>query len=646
MLKDYQLDSWLTEVNNLWSTARHERQKYDQLVHRHYAPQLNPKLGAELDDYQTADLEDCEHDVIDILTMNPTRFGSSPVELSGDAQHDAKDAVLWAARTWDIENQGRWIDRAIAAGQARYGFKWMRMLCHDQPEPETTDLKQRKAELEKRTHPWYFESVADLACGTIMRSNQVQAIVYDYKVPYLAAREDYAVDGTQIDKDAGTTYYPTIANDGKLGWLSEDVTVDTSSQLSREVRVTICEYRDWDNLCPICPDHHPLWSGMEVIRNSTTANPSGGLKVHEYTLPYRHAPTLRLIAGRTNALDAADPHFYFRPLNFKLFVAATVMNWAKATLHTLANRDSSTERVYLDASSIPTEAIPRLPDEFWQSPVMQVPETNSGEITISKGKLYQWPVNASQLLIKVYDEAKLEFEQAKPNKWLRGENFTEAAQGTGTANVIGAEQAHLPFDWPLSQTDDFILKCKEDQWHAIRLRDYQSPKDAETPYYATLTGNEHTMRGGAKSNQRVYVTASKLSHDFGLYLETSKETPQGKEKKRQAAIQGKQAGVFDSFQVLRLWDFDDVEGQMELLEEERKRELLQPKQDQVFQATIDMVLAEMWDIDPSLLTPMPVVSPPSPVSPVGRPRQSPTPNVNPPPVSQPTGGTSAGAGAL
>ncbi len=47
-------------------------QRYDNLVHRKLRPTLNPKLGAEADDYATADLEDCEQDVIDILTMKPS----------------------------------------------------------------------------------------------------------------------------------------------------------------------------------------------------------------------------------------------------------------------------------------------------------------------------------------------------------------------------------------------------------------------------------------------------------------------------------------------------------------------------------------------------------------------------------------------
>jgi hypothetical protein len=632
-ISEAKVDSYLREVQALWSTAVSERQKYDNLVHRKSKPLLNPKLGTEVDDFRTADLEDCEHDVIDILTMSPTRFGGAPLDVSTDVQQDVKDAVLWAARTWDIENQGRWIDRAYAAGAARYGWKWIRMLCHDEPESTSESLAELKEEYKSRPHPWYFESMADLACGTIMRSNQVQAVLYDFEIPYLAAKEEYASEGNLH-----------IANDGTLGWLGEDAKVDTTTDITSKVRVTICEYRDWDNLCPVCADHHPLWSGVEIVRNSTNSKPSSGLKVNEYTLPYRHAGTLRLIAGRTNDLDKGDPHFYFRPLLFRLYVEATVMNWAKATLHTLANRDSSTERVYLDASTIPSEAIPRLPDEFWSSPVMKTPEVDSGEITVTNGKLYQWPVQASQMLLKVYDEAKEAFERAKPNRWLLGENFTEAAQGTGTANVIGAEQAHLPFDWPLSQMDDFIIKAKEDQWHAIRYWDHESPKGAETCYYATLTGNERVRGMRADSNKRVYVNSTKLSHDVGLYVETSKDTPQGKDKKRSAALQGKQAGIYTSQQVLRLWDFDDVEGQMILLEQERAYEMMRPKQDQVFLNTIDVILAELWDVDPSLLTPMPVVSPPEPVSPPGRPRQSPTPNVNPPAITQPTGGAMPGGG--
>ena len=646
MVKPTQVDTWLREVQSLWSTAVSERRKLDNLVHRKSKPFINLKLGAEVDDFRTADLEDSEHDVIDILTMSPTRFGGAPLDVDTDVLQDVKDAVLWAARTWDIENQGRWLDRAYAAGAARYGLKWLRMLCHDQSEPDTDDLDKRKKEYQQRPHPWYFESMADLACGTITRSNQVQAILYDYEVPYLSAREDYATDGLKIGKSKDETYYPTVQNDGKLGWLAEDIAADTSSQLGHKIRVTLCEYRDFDNLCPICPDHHPMWSGIEIIRNASNADPSTGLIVQEYTLPYRHAGTMRLIAGRTNDLDKDDPHFYYRPLLFRLYVEATVMNWCRATLHTLANRDSSTERVYLDASTIPSEAIPRIPDEFWQSPVMKTPEVDSGEITVTQGKLYQWPVQASELLMKVYDEAKEAFEKAKPSRWLLGENYTEAAQGTGTANVIGAEQAHLPFDWPLSQMDDFIIKCKEDQWHAIRYWDRDSPKGAETYYYATLTGNEHVRGMRADANSRVYITASKLSHDIGLYAETSKDTPQGKKEKRQAALQGKQAGIFTSQQVLRLWDFDDVEGQMIQLEQERAYEMMRPKQDQVFLNTIDIILAELWDVDPSLLTPMPVVSPPEPVSPPGRPRQAPTPNINPPPITQPSGGAAPGTGGF
>lgn len=635
MITDSQVDTWLKEVKTLWSPAWDHRAKLDRLVHRQYSPALNPKLGAEVDDYQTAALESSEFDVIEILTMSPTRFGGAPLDVSTDTLSDVKDVVLHARRTWDIENAGRWIDRAYAAGAARYGFKWIRMSCHDHGEPETDDLKERKKEFEGRPHPWYFESMADLSTGAIMRSNQVQAVISDYEIPYLTAREVYARE------EDGVTQYPTIVNDGSIGWLSED-TIPESSTLSKKVRVTVCEYRDFTKPCPICADHHPLWSGVEIVRGGLDSKSHTGLRVQEYTLPYRHAGSMRLIAGRTNALDANDPHFFFRPLLLEMYVEATVMNWVTATLHTLANRDSSTERVYMDETTIPAEAVPRIPEEFWQSPVMQVPEVGSGEIPITRGKLYMWPVQASQMLVKVYDEALARFERAKPSRWLLGENYTEAAQGTGTANVIGAEQAHLPYDWPLSQIDDFIIKCKEDQWHAIRYWDNEAPKGAEVDYYATLTGNERVYGIHSEANRRVHINASKLAHDIGLFVETSKDTPQGKVQKRQMAIQGKQAGIFTSPQVLRMWDFDDIEGQMIMLEQERAYQALRPKQDQVMLNTMDIILAELWDIDPSLLTPMPVVSPPSPVSPVGRPRQAPTPNVNPPAITQPGGGANPG----
>lgn len=636
------VERWLSEAKPNFATLIKERQTYNDLVHRKLHPMLNPKLGAELDNYRTADLEDCEQDVIDILTMNPTRFGSTATE--GDAHKDAKDAVLWSARTWNIENSARWIDRAIAAGQARYGFKAMRMLCRDLPEPSTADLKERRKELERRAHPWYFESVNDLSLSFIRRANQTEAVLYDYEIPYLSATDEYKVTGDSLGKDykADLHYYPAITQ-GKLGWMADDVPVD-SSLSGHKLHVTLCEYRDYDNTCPICPDAHPLWSGVEIIRDSSFKD---GLIVQEYTLPYRHAGTIRIIAGRTMPLDSDDPHFLFRPLLFRLFVEATVMNWALATLHTLANRDSSTERVYMDLSSIPSEAIPRLPDEFWNNPTVKLPESGSGEVPLMQGKVSMWPVQASQMLLKVYDEARVRFEAAKPNRFLLGENYQEASQGTGTANVLSLQQARLPYGWPLTQTDDFILKCKEDQFHAIRLWDHEAPDKAETPYAATLTGAEHLIKGKAESNRKVYVTARKLSHDFELKLLTENETLQEQQLKRQMAIQGKQAGIITGEQVLDEWGYHDTETQMSLLREERVYEQNLPLKDQAQQNIMRMWYAEMADIDPALLATQPIMEPEPPVSAPGRPKlEGSEASVRLPATQGVSGGTSPTGGAF
>ena len=590
-------------AQDAFANFKKKREQYDSLVHRDLEPVLDPRMGSETAKYKTPDLEEAEQDFMDILTMNPTRFAGNPGAEGTRAQSAMEDAVLIAARTWATENKGRWIDRSNAGGQARYGVNLMRMLHNPIEEPDVEGYKDRDEALADQPWPFYFEDAVVLGAAWLPVKGKHDFIVYEYEKAVVSG-DEILVTGKQLNKGKkGKTYKDdaqyraAVDSVGKLAWFGDDEVLDKSAW-DKKLKGWIIEYRNPEKECPICTDKHAMWCGVEYLCADGEAFEDAEI-IQEYTLPYKHAGTFRVVPGRTTG--DADPHNHYRPLEFRLIVEATVMNWALSTLQTLANRDSSDTRVYLDITKTPDAVLERLTDEFWDTMKVDTPDVDKGQIPVLPGALVPWPAKMAEILWEVYQDAAKRFEAAKPNRFLTGENYDEAAQGTGTANLQSVQQAGIKFDWPLSQIDTFILEAKEDQFHAIQYWDYEGDPKTEQKWFVTLTAEETVKGITANAGERRYLSASKLEYAFDLVLVTSNETLQEQSEKQRQAFEQYDRGWIDDDQMLERLGYHDTKAQKRRIAKyQLKRDMADVKRT-AQRAMLTTLMSAVAEIDPMLI---------------------------------------------
>lgn len=623
------IEHWVTQVRDQFATFATTRKTWDKLVQRELEPSLDPRLGGTPVNYKTPDLEEAEHDYGDILTMNPTRFAGIQRETGAHAENAMGDAVLVAAKTWQDENTGRWIDRANSLGQARYGVNIMRML-HREIEPD---------EDRNVSWPFYFEDVVVTACGWLRRNRRAHVFVYEYEIPIIEACDAISVSGKALKGKAGDysdskRYVPAIDQAGKLAWVGDAEERDTSNW-DKTLKGVVVEYQDKDKMCPVCDDKHPLWCGMEILYGDDE-NMKDGVIISEYTLPYRHAGSFRIVPGRTS--NSRNPHWYYRPLEYRLIVEATVINWCLSVLLLLANRDSAEDRLYETLSGMPDGVASRLAihEDAWEKDTIDMPESGGGKIPVLPGKLEMWPAQLAEVLWQVYEDAVRRFEAAKPNRFLMGENNQEAAQGTGTANLQALQQSRMPFSWLLSQSDTFILEAKEDQFHAIRYWDHEAETSEEMHFGVDLGGEEPTKGLSPTAGEHRYVSASKLKYKFDLTLVTESETLQEQSERRRQAYEAYDRGWIDDAQVIEAIGYADVEAQQRRIAKYQLKRDMAPVKRNAQKATLMALMSAVSDIDPMLI--QSGMMPPAP--PMGAPEGAPAPAVTLPPVQGMSGGPS------
>ncbi|MGD9827123.1 MAG: hypothetical protein AB7E70_20205 [Hyphomicrobiaceae bacterium] len=600
-----QIQSWLSEVNEQFTEFRHYRKLWNQMVHRELAPVLDKRLGRNVATYKTPDLEEVEQLVADILTRSPSRFVGNLRQEGTKAEQAMKEGVLHAAHTWGlIEDPAMWIDRDIGIGQARHGVKVMRMLHNPIETPEVGDEDDLEDAMEQ-PWPWYFEDVDVEAIGWLMKNRRPEVCVYEYEAPMLVrGGDDYKVSGKTLAKhrpaggySSSATYVPSIDQAGKLVWVG-DASARDESTWSKKLRGVVIEYLSKDKTCPVCDDAHPLWCGVEILCGPNDKFEDGEI-IREYTLPYRHAPSFRIVPGRENVSER-NPHWRYRPLLYTLLVEAAVINWCLSVLLTLANRDSADNRLYATLAGMPADVADRVPAEFWDEMKIDLPDPERNEVPVLPVQLEAWPAKLAEILFQVYQDAVRRFEAAKPNRFLTGDNTQEAAQGTMTANLQATQQSALPFRWLLTQKDVFIREAKADQWHAVRYWEYEKGGAGETKFRVNLSGEEQ-VQGDPKAGTSVYLSASKAEYQYDLVIITDSDTLQEQAEKRRQAFEAYHEGFYDDEQVIEALGFYNTDAQKRRLRKYQLKRAAAPRFEASKLDLLTKLAAVVGGVDQSLL---------------------------------------------
>lgn len=586
---------WIDEAQNAFHAAHDSREFWDSLVRRDEKPVLDPKV-TDIGYYMTPDLEDNEHIVIDVLSKNPTRYDGTPLKEGTTAEKIVREIVLWTARHANLMNVGNWVDAANAAGIARHGYKVMRLTHKPITEPEVDDEdvsdeeERREAAMKARGNVWCIEDADNLSAAWLERGLNRNVIVYETDKPVIEAYEDIKIQ--KPDAEGKSKYMRPSLQDDRLTWVGDDTQPD-KSVWDKTLRHVVVEYKDPDQMCPICKgaDAHPLWAGVEYLYPANT-NKEDAEEVQTYTLPFRYQPSFRVTGGRVNWLEK-DPDTRYRPMLHKLLVEASVINWCETMLMTLANRDSADSRVYGSLAKLSDAVAGHVPQWVWDKMAVPLPDAAANEIPLVPMEILSWPTNMAEMFKEMAEAARLRFDAAKINPFVAGTAFDQTEKGTATMGILQTEQANQPFDRPLVEMDRFWWELWQDVYHAIRLWDYEEDEGTEQKFYERTTGDEQLRKGHADPGQDVYLSASKLKTPFDLVLKTERKTRAEEDADLQRATFLYDRGDITEDDYYEMIGIYDVEGHKSKLDIDELRRLAAPMKRNARQYALATVMSEL-----------------------------------------------------
>ena len=174
----------------------------------------------------------------------------------------------------------------------------------------------------------------------------------------------------------------------------------------------------------------------------------------------------------------------------------------------------------------------------------------------------------------------------------------EAARSTSTAWMEGSQAAGLPFSRLLTQSDMTIKRILRYCVHAIRVWTHGLPKEAQTRYYLSTSGQENPMSGPAEAGELVYVDAETLDVEFDWVVKTESVTLQ-EEGARWAQAKDKWlSGVMAVDEFVKAGGNRDVEGFRKAKRRDKIRALMEPKKEAAISQIITMLTANLVQVPP------------------------------------------------
>lgn len=549
-----------------------ERKNWDELVRREIPIELPPEqTDSEPVEYQSAVLEKDIGDHIEILRMNPTRFDIICYDDSKPAKEVERRVLLWMAHEWVELNRGRWWDTMVAEGQVRHGIKmpWLRW----KPYSESDGVGMKKEDgIRKRKNAFRWSNTNLQGCYWAENDEygQPEADVFFYR--YTAPIYEC---GLTKDED-GETKKLTFLEDGvnKLGWVGLDEDIDSKAG-SKQVQVTIKDYRDVGKKCELPGCDHPQ-RRIAVYVNLPKKDKEAEL-VEDLESPFPGC-SFFLIGGRILHSET-NLHHKYRPLMLSEYQEQHHQNYLLTTLATQSREAYGDQDVYAKLSSITAENA-NFVRNAEGGPVNSFDmkaSTGPGKIPLLPD-LDRFPKSIDPHLLNLINISDARMSEYRPNRFLTGNAGKEASNATGTAFLQQSQQAGMPYNGLLGNSDESIKKCFEYIRHAIRFLAKDDPAGVETRYYGALTGNETTARYSGKEGEVVWVSAKDFEeYDFDFVINTESTTMAEQGARWQMEKDKFLSGVTTPEQLIRDGaGIFDVQGQLEDLYAYRIRSSLIP----------------------------------------------------------------------
>ena len=588
----YDLQVQLKNAKRPFTVFRENRETWRDLRHRDLEIELPDEVvkGDDYFQFRTPELEKAMFDWIDIGRTNPTTFDVITIDQSADAKEAGRSILMWSAHGWELENEGRWWDAAVLEGQVADGVKVMR-LCY---RPQKVLMGDAKTKRKRQRHPFYWQD-CDLQgmcwLGDESQEGGPSFAAYESKIPFLEAVGKYKKE----DKKFGVS-------GGKCGWYGQDVALD-SDHLMQTVKVTTIDAIDHEGeMCGVegC-DHMQRKIYVHVSGKDDDIDEDSLFECYDSPFP---GCSFFVIPGRSSRDRDMDARF--RPMILPMYVEAEATNYLTTLLYAQIREDYGPSGYYVDYS----RADPRLiPEDGGMS--FEFHGAAEGEIQGFPGEIRRMPRTLSPHLPTEIAAHNARMQDFMPNRFLTGNAYSEASNATGTAFLAQQQQASLPANGLLSQSDAVILKSRMYEYHAIRVWG-EADGGYPTEWYAVMTGNNRNImvKGKQAKHSEVFTVTAKMFEetDFDLRTVTKSETLAEQTARYQLARQKMIDGAITPDQFLRESGADDIEGQKHALRGAETYGLMVPEVQSWKKAAMTKMAEVLMDLNSGALAGAPPVA--------------------------------------
>lgn len=626
-----------------FSDFKSTRDYWDSLIRRRAKVKLEASLAAYADDIdiQSSALEFKLGQLVDILTLNPTKIDLVCLEPQKHAKDDVEDCRIVAGSWWRQINDGRVIDTRRAEAMMRYGVSVERSFA-TLPDDED-DM------------PFRLEVVNPLECCWLPLADP-DIVIQESELNFVEANELRNDEGNWLTLDAA----------GKCVFLGDARPVFDNSRhpQTKRIRVVTRAMKDLDS---VDDDGKAIWYVSEYVYTAGTEPTATGALMSSCGCPLPNGPYFIIPSAAQRGLET-DPHLRFRPRMYPLYVLYQQLNYELTRLAALALKFESDYHVYIDLSSLNPQQ-QTLVDQLFPTEgegsqrylVFPTPNPGSGEIPMLP-HIERYPADLSEALTLSIQYCKEEIEAVSPNRFLIGNpSRTEISEGTGTAIINMQQAAGLAPSNDLAQSDAGTARIIRSWFDAIVFWDREVIEGeyakAITKYRAVATGDEPLTKGSKEAGTEVFVDAEKASRKFQINVLTKNQTQAEEMQEALMAFQDSAQGVITDEQKIAARGYDDPRKQMELLEADKQRKALEPQKMQLINQANVVLFIALTGLDIAALMGAPVPQPPqSPApqdqSPESTPNRQPGENplwrapqqsdINPQPQPQPPAPRSAG----
>ena len=483
------------------------REKWIQLLDREMPITLSPAVTGvqqQVLEYQSPDIEKWMFDHVDVLQRNPTEFDVMVRSKKPRAKEWARDWLLVAADLWEHLDKDRWWDAKTGEDQIKYGVSGCKLNWNAYTKPEGD---------EEYARPEQSFSLVDcetLGLKWMGNDKDPDVVFYKYDMPILAAfKEITNSEGKHVSLDDAKKIY----------WAGEHELPDKSAW-TETITVLVRDAADPKRKCPLSGCDHAIRVITEYVMKGD--NFEEAQEAHSYDSPF-HLASFFITGGRVS--NAHDPHLRFRPYLYPAYVEMIWYNYLRTTLANAALRDSA-ERLYIRADLAKAAGV-ALPEGGIPESLPR-PDPNAAEIPYVYGEVLSFPSAASPHFVALLDESRQKLAQYAPNPWIIGTALEKAGDTTASLGLDQHQQARLPYDRMLSQSDGTILRIFEAIRHAMLFWAYTNP---DLRYGTLTTGRENVMSGKVEAGQPAWVNAEKLDISADLILKTESATLEEQQKR-------------------------------------------------------------------------------------------------------------------